>query len=479
MPRRTKIVGTLGPATDPPDVLAAVIAAGLDVARINFSHGNEAEHLGRVAALRAAALKAGRVVAVLADLPGPKLRVKIAGPRQLAPGDVLHFTTATVPAGDDIGITEPEVLPDVRPGQRMLLDDGKLQLTAGDFRDGRLAATVTVGGTLQQNKGLNLPDTPLTIASVTDRDHAALKVAAKAGCDWVAVSFVRGPEAADAVRAACAAVGLYVPVMAKVERPEAVRRMGDIVRAFDAIMVARGDLGVETAFEELPVVQKQLIAEARRAGKPVVTATEMLDSMRLNPRPTRAEASDVANAIFDGSDAVMLSGELAIGHYPVETVACMARIAEKAEEHLEGMGRGYGGAEVCGVAGDVDDPMAVAACDLADKVGATAIVTPTLSGRTARLLARCRPWARIVAPAPTSAVVRRMAVVWGVRPLLMTPLSPGESRLVSSVRDAFGAGVLAAGERVVVLAGHPLEAGPRLPTLRVVRVGEGGTSLEP
>lgn len=478
MPRRTKIVGTLGPATDPPATLAAVLAAGLDVARINFSHGSAAEHQARVAALRHTAQLAGKTVAVLVDLPGPKLRIKIVGSRELAIGDVLHFTTASQPSGDDIGITEPEVIADVRPGQRMLLDDGKLQLTAGAFADGRLTATVTVGGTLLPNKGLNLPDTPLSIASVTDRDRAALEVAAKAGCDWVAVSFVRGPEAADAVRAECAQVGLKVPIMAKVERPEAVRRMGDIVRAFDGIMVARGDLGVETAFEELPVVQKQLIAEARRAGKPVVTATEMLDSMRENPRPTRAEASDVANAIFDGSDAVMLSGELAIGKYPVETVACMSRIAETAEAHLSGMGRGHGGTHDT-PEDDVDDSMAVAACVLADTVGATAIVTPTLSGRTARLLARCRPWARIVAPAPTVAVVRRMAIIWGVRPVLMHPLSPGESRLVASVRDAFQAGAVVAGERVVVLAGHPLEAGPRLPTLRVVRVGEGGTSLEP
>lgn len=476
MPRRTKIVGTLGPATDPPAVLAAVIAAGLDVARVNFSHGAEAEHLGRVAALREAARQAGKAVAILADLPGPKLRVKLPGPRSLTAGDVLHVAASL--SGDDIGITEPEVLADVRPGQRMLLDDGKLQLTAGDFRDGRLAATVAVGGSLLPNKGLNLPDTPLSIAAVTERDHAALKVAAKAGCDWVALSFVRGPEAAAEVRAACQAVGLNVPVMAKVERPEAVRRMDEVVRAFDGIMVARGDLGVETAFEELPVVQKQLIAAARRAGRPVVTATEMLDSMRLNPRPTRAEASDVANAIFDGSDAVMLSGELAVGEYPVETVACMAHIAEKAEEHLETLGRGHGGSHDT-PEDDVDDSLAVAACTLADTVGATAIVTPTLSGRTARLLARCRPWARVVAPAPTMAVVRRMAIIWGVRPVLMTPLSPGESRLVSAVRDAFTAGALQAGERVVVLAGHPLEGGPRLPTLRVVRVGEGGTSLEP
>ncbi|MFO0847454.1 MAG: pyruvate kinase [Gemmataceae bacterium] len=480
MPRRTKIVGTLGPAVDPPEVLAAVIAAGLDVARVNFSHGSEADHLGRVARLREAAQKAGRIVAVLADLPGPKLRVRIPGPRPLRVGDVIHFSLAAdPPAPDVIGITEPEVLADVRPGHRLLLDDGRLQLEAGEVANGVLSATVMVGGTLLENKGLNLPDTPLGIPSVTARDRDALAVAAKAGVDWVALSFVRGPEAAAEVRQAAADFGLRVPVMAKIERPEAVRRSAAIIQAFDGIMVARGDLGVETAFEELPTVQKQLIAAARLAGKPVVTATEMLDSMRQNPRPTRAEASDVANAIYDGTDAVMLSGETAVGQYPVEAVRCMARIAEETEKHLQATDPGTRGPAVCHTNGDVDEPLAVAACDLARQVGATAIVTPTLSGRTARMIAKHRPWARVVAPAPTAAVVRRMALAWGVRPVVMAPLSPGESRMVAAVRDAFHAGAVAAGERAVVMAGHPLEGGPRLPTLRVVRVGEGGTSLEP
>jgi pyruvate kinase len=480
MPRRTKIVGTLGPAVDPPDMLAAVLAAGLDVARVNFSHGSEADHLARVARLREAAQKAGRVVAVLADLPGPKLRVRIPGPRPLRAGDVIHLSlSAGAPTPDAIVITEPEVLADVRPGHRILLDDGRMQLEAGDMANGVLRATVTVGGTLLENKGLNLPDTPLGIPSVTGRDRDALAVAAKAGADWLALSFVRGPEAADVLRKAAAEVGLNVPVMAKVERPEAVKRMGAIIDAFDGIMVARGDLGVETAFEELPTVQKKLIAAARLAGKPVVTATEMLDSMRQNPRPTRAEASDVANAIYDGTDAVMLSGETAVGQYPVEAVRCMAKIAEETEKHLESVDSGFRGQEVCPVDRDVDEPLAVVACSLARQVGATAIVTPTLSGRTAGMIAKHRPWARVVAPAPTAAVVRRMALAWGVRPVLMAPLSPGESRMVSAVRDAFHAGAVAAGERVVVMAGHPLEGGPRLPTLRVVRVGEGGTSLEP
>ncbi len=480
MPRRTKIVATLGPATDDPAVLAALVAAGLDAARVNFSHGTPDEHLARVARLRAEADRQQKVVAVLADLPGPKLRVRIPGPRPLLPKEAVYFSLSAEPSRPgDIAITEPAALADVRPGQRLLLDDGKLQLVAKGTEAGRLATEVVIGGTLLENKGLNLPDTPLSIPPVTDRDREALAVAAKAGVDWLALSFVRGPAAADELRKAAAEVGLSVPVMAKLERPEAVRRAGAIVIAFDGVMVARGDLGVETPLEELPMVQKRLIAEARAHGKPVVTATEMLDSMRFSPRPTRAEASDVANAICDGTDAVMLSGETAVGKYPVEAVATMARIAAETERHLEPPG----GAEInpflARPADGIDESVAETACRLAREVGAAAIVAPTLSGRTARMLARHRPWPRVVAPAPTAAVLRRMAIVWGIEPVPMGPLEPGADRLAAAVRDAFTAGAVQAGDRVVVTAGHPTEGGPRSPTLRVVKVGEGGASLEP
>jgi len=481
MARRTKIVSTLGPATDDPEILEAIIAAGVDVARINFSHGSAEEHLARIAKFREAAAKLNKVVAILADLPGPKLRVKIPGPLPLAPGQVIAFSLSTTPQiAGDIVITEPEVLADVKPGQRILLDDGRLQLEAGPAADGRLTATVVVGGTLLENKGLNLPDTPLTIAAITDRDRAALEVAGKAGVDWLALSFVRGPEAADELRAAAKAVGLgNALVMAKVERPEAVRAMKEIIAAFDGIMVARGDLGVEIPLEQVPMAQKRLIAEARAAGKPVVTATDMMDSMRFNPRPTRAEASDVANAILDGTDAVMLSGETAVGKYPVETVTCMADIALEAERYLEATGQGFLERDKLESRHTIDDSMAMTACRLAHEVNAAAIVTPTLSGRTAQFLARYRPAARIVAPAPTAAVLRRMAIVWGLRPVPMATLSPDDSRMVAAVRDAFVAGALQVGDRVVVLAGHPLEGGPNIPTVRVVRVGEAGTSQAP
>ncbi len=480
MARRTKLVATLGPATDDPAVLAALVIH-VDVARINFSHGTAADHLGRVARLREAAAHAGRPVAVLADLPGPKLRVRIPAPRTLVAGETVTFPLAdATPEPADIPITEPEVLTDLRPGDRMLLDDGRLRLTAGTIAGGRLSAVVAVGGELLPNKGLNLPDSPLSIPAVTDRDRAALGIAARAGVDWIALSFVRGPDAAADLRAAAAAVGLAgVPVLAKMERPEAVRHAAAIIAAFDGIMVARGDLGVEIPLEQVPTVQKQLIAAARLAGKPVVTATEMLDSMTAQPRPTRAEVSDVANAILDGTDAVMLSGETAVGRYPVEAVACMARIAEEAERFQRADPKGLLAAAGMTPSDSIEDALSLAAARLAGEVGAAAIITPTLSGRTARLLARYRPAARIAAPAPTAAVVRRLAMVWGVEPVMMAPVNPGDGRMVAAVKDAFAAGVVAVGDRVVVLAGHPIEADLRLPTVRVVRVGEGGASLEP
>ncbi|MBA4062700.1 MAG: pyruvate kinase [Isosphaera sp.] len=480
MPRRTKIVATLGPATDTPDRMEAVLRAGVDVARVNFSHGSADDHLARVKRFRDAAARVGKPAAVLADLPGPKLRVLLSAPRDLAPGDTVTFSLSAEPGhAGDLTLTEPEVLADVRIRQRMLLDDGRLQLEATAIDAGRLTARVLVGGTLKPNKGLNLPDTPLTIPAVTPRDREALAVAARAGVDWVAASFVRGPEAAGEVRAACAAVGLAVPVLAKIERPEAVGRAAAIVAAFDAVMVARGDLGVELPLERVPTVQKMLIAEARAAGKPVVTATDMLDSMRENPRPTRAEASDVANAIFDGTDAVMLSGETAVGKYPVEAVGCMHRIAVETESHLRDSGTRAAAGGYAGLDGGIDGALSLAACGLADEVGAAAIVTPTISGRTARLVARHRPWARVVAVAPADAVVRGLALVWGVAAVRLAPAAAGADRVAAAVTDAFRAGAVAEGERVVVLAGHPIEGGPLFPTLRVVRVGPGGAPGEP
>jgi len=479
MPRRTKIVATLGPVTSTPAQLEAILRAGVDVARINFSHGTAEEHIANVARFRAAADRVGKVAGVMADLPGPKLRVKLAAARELMIGETVTFSLshdARYP--EQLTLTEPEILADVKPGQRMLLDDGRLQLEATSIGGGELKATVVVGGTLKPNKGLNLPDTPLSIETITPRDRAALEIAARAGVDWVAVSFVRDPEAAAEVRAACAAVGINVPVLAKMERPEAVSRAKAIVAAFDAIMVARGDLGVEIPLERVPAVQKMLIAEARAAGKPAITATDMLDSMRENPRPTRAEASDVANAIYDGTDAVMLSGETAVGAYPIEAVNCMHRIAVETETHLHRSGAVTGPGYFHPEAG-IDDPITLAACNLAREIGAAAIITPTLSGRTARLIVRHRPDAQVVAVAPTDAIVRGLALVWGIAGVRMSPTPTGADRLAAAVQDAFRAGAVASGSLVVLLGGHPIEGGPHYPTVRVVRVGSDGESGEP
>jgi pyruvate kinase len=472
--RRTRIVATLGPASDRPGVLDALLETGVDVVRINFSHGSGEEPQGRIRRAREAAGRLKRNLAVLADLPGPKLRVLLDAPLALARGQEVAFAR-TPGAAAAVRVTEPGATAEVKPGDRILLDDGRLQLRAARIDGDRVVAEVVAGGTLLPNKGVNLPDTALSIPAVTDRDRAALTVAGAAGVDWVALSFVRGPAAADELRREAGAHGLRVPVLAKVERPEAVAHAAEILAAFDGIMVARGDLGVEIPLERVPNVQKELIRLARAAGKPVITATDMLDSMRTNPRPTRAEASDVANAIYDGTDALMLSGETAVGDYPVEAVAAMDRIARETEPHSLRAER-----HVAVPRGSVVDDVTHAVFALAQEVRADAIVTPTLSGRTARLVARHRPRAALVAPAPSEAVVRQLALLWGVTPVpLAADLGRGEDRLAAAVQAAFAHGALRAGQLAVVLAGHPVEGGEYLPTIRVLRVGEGGRSAPP
>jgi pyruvate kinase len=467
--RRVRIVATLGPATDRPGVLAEVLRAGVDVVRLNLSHGTADEHIRRAAAVRTLTADLGRNVAILADLPGPKLRVRLPSPRTLTADDTVVFASEPGPAGE-LGVTDPECLAGVKPGHRVLLDDGRLTLRVTEVLPNRVVAKVTGGGTLSPNKGINLPDSPLDIPAVTPRDLAGLATAAQAGADWLALSFVRTPTAADDLRRAAADAGLDVPVLAKIERPEALDHVPGIIAAFDAIMVARGDLGVEMPLEQVPVIQKRLIAEARAQGKPVITATDMLDSMRVNPRPTRAEASDVANAIADGTDAVMLSGETALGAFPAEAVACMDRIARVMEQHA-------GPPPVADGDDSTGDDLAGCACALAKASGSEAIIVPTLSGGTAKQMARHRPGAAIVAPVPLDSVRRRLALVWGVTPVpLDANQPPGSDRIDAAVRAAFAAGAVAVGQRAVVLAGHPIAGGPRLPTVRLVKVGEGGAS---
>ncbi|MEO8449988.1 MAG: pyruvate kinase [Gemmatimonadota bacterium] len=471
--RRTRIIATLGPATDAPGVLEALIEAGLDVARINYSHGTAAEHAERITRCRRIARDASHPLAVLADLPGPKLRVLLSAPLLLRPDqDVTVALAAGVPA--DFHVTEPEVLVGLRAGQRVLLDDGRLQLRATQSDGARVILRVEVGGTLLPNKGINVPDTRLTIPALTPRDHVALAAAAAAQVDWLALSFVRSPAAATELRDAARGHGLEVPVMAKIERPEAVEQAAEIVDAFDGIMVARGDLGVEIPLEQVPAVQKRLITLARTAGKPVVTATDMLDSMRNSPRPTRAEVNDVANAVYDGTDALMLSGETAVGQYPAAAVSWMGRIAQEADATLGATDR-----DVPVSSTHVRDHLTRFACALAREIRADAILAPTVSGRTARLVARHRPGIPIVALS-SDAVLRQLALAWGVRPVPLDVTSRlGEDRLAFVVRTAFAHGAVEPGDQVVLLADQPVEGEERVPTIRVVRVGEAGQSCEP
>ena len=475
MQRRTRIVATLGPATDRPGVLERLLRSGLDVARINFSHGKADDHLGRIGQLRQLAVQVGRPVAVLADLPGPKLRALLGQPLELTTG--AKVTLAVRPGVEaDIHLTEPEAVARVKVGQRVLLDDGRLQARVQGVSPDRITLAVEVSGTLLPNKGINLPDSELNIPAVTKRDREAIAVAMQAGADWLALSFVRDAAAAHELRGVIRGYGVDVPIMAKVERPEAVRKSAEIIDTFDGIMVARGDLGVEIALEKVPNVQKRLIQQARQAGKPVITATDMLDSMRESPRPTRAEVSDVANAVYDGTDAVMLSGETAVGEYPVEALTCMSTVVSEAERHfmedetlLAPVPRG-----------ELTDHITHTICALAHVTGAEAIIVPTITGKSARFVARHRPKPTIVAVSAHETVVRQLSVVWGVQAVPFPfEVQSGEDRLAAAVRAAYLGGAVKVGALVVVLAGHPIEGGDGFPTIRVARVGEDGHSSAP
>jgi pyruvate kinase len=414
---RTRIVATLGPATDSEERIRALLDAGVDVVRLNFSHGTHAEHGRRIAIVRKVA--AGRPVAILQDLGGPKLRLD----RRI-----------TGKPGDEVELALPRT---VRAGDPVLLADGIMQLEV--IEGGR--CRVVTGGDIPPGKGVNLPSSRLDIAALTDKDRRDLAFGVAQGVDLVALSFVERAGDLEEAKAS----GL--PIIAKIERAGAVERMEEIVRAADGVLVARGDLGVEIPIERVPLTQKRLIALANRESKPVITATQMLRSMVESPLPTRAEATDVANAVLDGTDAVMLSEETAVGRHPVEAVQVMGRILDQAEAALEPctdeMGSG------------VSDLIAQAACNVAARLGAAAIVVATRSGYTARKVARHRPRLPVIALTPDETVRRRLSLVWGVTALPM-PWEESPEVLLDRFRDPVrAAGLVPAGARVVVTAGWP------------------------
>ncbi|MFQ5854038.1 MAG: pyruvate kinase [Anaerolineae bacterium] len=470
---RTKIVCTLGPACEDEETLRQMIRAGMDVARLNFSHDTHGAHAKRLRLVRRLAQEEGKVVAVLQDLQGPKLRVGPidGGQVTLTAGQRFTLTTKDV-LGDSRRVTAPYAgLPgDVKPGDRILLDDGRIELRVLKTSKTAVETEVVTDAVLSERKGVNLPGVDISLPSLTAKDREDLVFGVEHGVDYVALSFVRQARDIQDLRDLMVAMGAKIPIIAKIEKPEALDNFYDILAASDGVMVARGDLGVEMPAEEVPVYQKMIIREANRVAKSVITATQMLDSMMRNPRPTRAEASDVANAIFDGTDAVMLSGETAIGSYPVEAVRTMAAIAETTERNLpydEWLRRSR---ET--VAESVTDAISLAVTAIASELDAAAIVASTSSGTTARAVARYRPRMPIIGVTHNTQTQCRLALVWGVHPLLIQRTMTSDETMGLAIEAAQASDLVKDADLLVMSAGVPPGVPGRTNMLQVRRVGE-------
>jgi pyruvate kinase len=448
--RRTKIVATLGPASDSAERLRALIDAGVDVVRLNLSHGTHAEHAERAWLVREIAADMGRPVALLADLQGPKLRVgDLAEPVVLRSGEEVTVCAEEAARDGELPVA-PSVIGEVlSPGNDILIDDGLVRLRVDEVDSGRARCAVVVGGRISSHKGVNLPGVPLPIPSLTTKDTADLEWALATGVDFVALSFVRSSSDVRELHSLIEQADSHAHVIAKIEKAEAVDVLDDVLSAADAVMVARGDLGVEIGPALVPLLQKRIILKALERGKPVITATQMLESMVHSAEPTRAEASDVANAILDGTSAVMLSGETAIGEYPIEAVAYMDRIARAVEPSM-----GYRH-ELPEAAENptIGQAMSNAACDLAEALQAKAILVPTFTGRTASAVARLRPRRPIVALTHVDWALRQLALEWGVTPLEIPEMSDVETLWSAALDAARTAGLVESGDRVVITAG--------------------------
>jgi pyruvate kinase len=471
MNRRAKIVCTLGPATSSQEQITALITAGLDVARLNLSHGRHADHAQVYQRVRAGSDAIGRSVGVLADLQGPKIRLGEfpAGPVRLTAGDEFTITTDDIPGDQhEASTTYQGLADDVRAGDRILIDDGNVQLDVTGVTGARVRTRVVVGGKVSDHKGINLPGVVVSAPALTDKDEEDLRWALATGVDIVAMSFVRGPDDAILARKIMSERGRPgLPLIAKIEKPEAVRVLPEIVDAFDGIMVARGDLGVELPLEQVPAVQSRAIRLARERARPVIVATQMLESMISAPRPTRAEVSDVAGAVVEGADAVMLSAETSVGAYPVETVATMARIVVAAEESslraehsLTRVPTTTGGA------------IARAAAEVGAIVGAKALVAFTMTGETARRLARYRSPIPLLAFTTEPATRSQLALTWGVETFIV-PTVRHTDEMVHEVDSALvNLGRCAIGDKIVIVAGSPPGSPGKTNALRVHRIGD-------
>jgi pyruvate kinase len=451
--RKTKIIATLGPATRELELLEKLLSAGADVLRFNFSHGTADQHAELVSRAREASERAERDVALLADLPGPKLRCGEidGGAVALATGQTLELTISNVPGtAERIPVSWPGLVDTVERGDVIYLADGRIRLRVNDVSDGAVQTTVEVGGTVTSRQGMNLPRSDARLPAIGETDLAWVDFAVEHGMDLLAISFVRSPDDLVAVRERLAEREADLPVIAKIEKREAVENAEEIVTASDGIMVARGDLGIELPIERVPLEQKRLLALAGRHSRPSITATQMLASMVHSSRPTRAEASDVANAIFDGTDAVMLSEETAVGDYPVEAVQMVAEIARETERELP-----YGDLLLTRTARarDVADTVAYGAVGAVYQLGLAALVVPTLSGRTARLVSAHRPRAPVLALSPRPETVRRLNLLFGVRSVLNEEPETLDELLESCALRAKELGVAGSGDLIGTTAG--------------------------
>lgn len=471
--RRAKIVCTIGPATESPEQVQALVDAGMDVARLNRSHGETEVHERVYNNVRAAAQASGRSVAVLVDLQGPKIRLGrfVEGKHELAEGDIFTITTEDVPGTKEICSTTHKGLPnDARVGDPILIDDGRVLVRIIEVDGPRVVTRVEVGGPVSNNKGLNLPGVAVSVPAMSEKDEEDLRWAVKVGADLIALSFVRSAADYNDVRRIMEEEGRIVPVIAKIEKPQAVENLTEIVAAFDGIMVARGDLGVELPLEQVPLVQKRAVELARRNAKPVIVATQVLESMITNPRPTRAEASDCANAVLDGADAVMLSGETSVGDYPIEAVRTMARIIENTEElgreriaPLGSAPRTRGGA------------ITRAAAEIGETLGAKYLVTFTQSGDSARRQSRLRSGIPLLAFSPVEHVRNVLSLSWGVQTYLVDEVNSTDDmvKLVdATLRDN---GLAEQGDYVVVVSGAPVGTVGTTNAITVHKIGDEAT----
>ncbi|HEY0890193.1 MAG TPA: pyruvate kinase [Nocardioides sp.] len=477
--RRAKIVCTLGPAVGTERRVRELVYAGMDVARLNMSHGTHEEHAERYRLVRQAADASGHAVGIFADLQGPKIRLETFadGPAQLRRGQSWTITTREVPGDDTICGTTYKGLPgDVKVGDPILIDDGKIRLRVTAVEGSEVHTEVLVGGPVSNHKGINLPGVAVSVPALSEKDVEDLRFALALGVDYVALSFVRNAKDAEDVRAIMREAGRMVPVIAKIEKPQAVENLDEVIDSFDMFMVARGDLGVECPLEEVPFLQKSIIEKARRNAKPVIVATQMLDSMVSNPQPTRAEANDVANAVLDGADAVMLSAETSVGEYPVHTVETMARIIEATEHHAY---------EAKGLAPIDWSPrtkggiIAKAAEEVAERVGAKYLVAFTTTGDSAMRLSRLRGPIPLLAFTPHASVRSQMALSWGIEPFKTAEVEHTDEMVRQVDEQLLQLGRVQEGDLVVIIAGAPPGIPGSTNALRIHRMGDAINEVAP